>query len=273
MAWRSAGVPSKPNFGSKRSRCDQTAEFGIIAKELVKKRKAEAREAGVGVFEAGWSILPRAEPLGTKDLRFLVVKAEKKLGVAVMGRSHFKALVDRAVALMDGKLPGGGRKVLVHGPAGFGKTHLLLQLIIYLTAALEEKKQRVAPILDCSFFKADRVEAMKQALAWAYSGEKEIIEMIASLNTMQDVKGFLDGREEELLFCLDQYEELELEPEAKKELDARLYQFKTIVVTSAGGEELTRENDTLHQQASMFPVHDGLTQVRNQGLLDHVTCS
>jgi hypothetical protein len=94
MAWRSAGVPSKPNFGSKRSRCDQTAEFGIIAKELVKKRKAEAGEVGVGVFEAGWSILTRAEPLGTKDLQFLVVKAEEKLGVAVMGRSHFKALVE-----------------------------------------------------------------------------------------------------------------------------------------------------------------------------------
>jgi hypothetical protein len=97
--------------------------------------------------------------------------------------------------------------------------------------------------------------------------------MIARLDTVQDVKGFLDGREEKLLFCLDQYQELELEPEAKKELDARLYQFRTIVVTSAGGEELTRENDTLHQQASMFPVHDGLTQVCNQGLLDHVTCS
>ncbi|GAQ86528.1 hypothetical protein KFL_002940140 [Klebsormidium nitens] len=250
---------AKPNF--KRSTYLDTSETGVLAKGLVKRRKVELEQAGKGVFEIGWSILPQAEPLGVRDLRFLVLTAEeKRLGVAVMGRSHFRRLVDRAIQLMDGELPGGGRRILMHGPAGFGKTHLLLQLIIYLTAALEAKQQRVAPLLDCAFFKADEVEAMKQALAWAYAGEREIVKTIASLETMRDVKAFLSGRKQEILFCLDQYQELLKDSEAKQKLDGLLYHFRTILVTSAGGEELTTENETLHGLASRFPVHSGLTQ-------------
>ncbi|GAQ91098.1 hypothetical protein KFL_007270050 [Klebsormidium nitens] len=97
---KAAGVPSghaKTSF--KRSTCLDTSDIGVLAKGLVKKRRLELEQAGEaqkGLFEIGWSILPRAKPLGVKDLRFLVLKAEQKLGVAIT--KGLKRIYDRVKA-------------------------------------------------------------------------------------------------------------------------------------------------------------------------------
>lgn len=218
----------------------------------------------LAVFEElTWNCLPLAKPLEPLDDRFLVQKIEGKKGVYLMGRKNFGALRKRVMQLVDEELPGDMSQLLVHGPRGTGKSHLLLALIACLTEDLSYQKrtERVAPLVDCGTFVMHPVKKLKAALAWAFWDDKREQDEIAALRTEEDIREYLDGKEKEIVILLDQVQALDVDPAAKSRLMSLVHGFRTVLVTSGGGEELTKLLRTSHKKAVIVPVAAGFTEV------------
>lgn len=231
---------------------------------LKQRRQLVGEDNRKRTFESGWHLLPIAEPIETNDKRLWVLRRGDLNGVLVMGRSEFAEVRARVEKLLVGKLAGGLKKLLIYGPKGTGKTHLLVQLVLHLTEEFNHNGdfKRIAPILDSQglVVESERVTVFQDALAWAYWNAAPVLLEIAKLESMADVKHFLKGRKKELVWAVDQYQALENEPAAKSELDGLLRKFPKVIATSGGSRELTEVLLTGHPREVTLLV-PGLTVV------------
>jgi hypothetical protein len=115
-----------------------------------------------------------------------------------MGREAFSKLVDAFEACMES---GSLEDVWVCGPIGTGKSHLLANLVYYLTA----QGRRVIYLPDCDLCYRHPVHYLQQALLFAWADKPEKADQIIDVRTLEEVGGFLRRNwEPSMAFVIDQ---------------------------------------------------------------------
>ena len=133
-------------------------------------------------------------------------KVEGKGGLenwVYMGREKFTELLDKCEELRkDSK----HSEVIIYGPSGNGKSHLLAALVCYLAA----REQKVVYIPDCWDLIQDPVQYMMSAMLFAWADDKSKQEMIMALETQEEIYQFF-RTQKDIIFIIDQLNALEKE--------------------------------------------------------------
>lgn len=221
------------------------------------------------LFSEWWhcGAIPTLASALTRDSRF------KYLGdhVVVMGRAAYAGLRDTVMALVSGTLGNplveSREQMLIHGPMGTGKSHLLLLLMWDLLEEFEYQRElgrtdcRLIPILDCQHLIRDPHSALKNAFIWGFSGN-EAIRRVRTLDTLDDLLRFTKQRSEKLVFLFDQWQALEAAQHVVKLLGPFTADNSVVIkVTSAGADEINRQQVSSHNDAFLYPLHEGLSEV------------
>jgi hypothetical protein len=200
--------------------------------------------------------------------------------VLVMGRSTLGSLRKNIIDMIDGKLQANvdllstSTVILVHGPMGSGKSHIVLLLLWDLTEefasqslATNRKRVRFIPILDCEMVIGDFFRVLIASFMWAFADDEESIRKLKAISDSKDLQIFASNSQDKLVFVLDQWQALENNSEAKSRL-LRIIPWSSyqIRVTSAGGEELQREVLSNHSKAFKHTLSGGINEVSSRHL-------
>jgi hypothetical protein len=222
------------------------------------------------------NFLPGHEGL---DNRFAAVSDKV---VLVMGRSALGPLRKNVIDMIEGNLRANGellstsKIILVHGPMGSGKSHIVLLLLWDLTEefasqslATNRKRVRFIPILDCEMVIGDFFRVLIASFIWAFADDEESIRKLKAISDSKELKIFASKSQDQniLVFVLDQWQALENNSEAKSRL-LRIIPWSSyqIRVTSAGGEELQREVLSNHSKAFKHTLSGGINEVSSRHL-------
>jgi hypothetical protein len=226
-----------------------------------------------------WHCVPNFWPRhGGLDNRFVTV-SEKV--VLVMGRSTLGSLRKNIIDMIDGKLQANvdllstSTVILVHGPMGSGKSHIVLLLLWDLTEEFASrprplsmgKRVRFIPILDRKTVINDFFRVLIASFMWAFADDEESIRKLKAISDSKDLQIFASNSQDKLVFVLDQWQALENNSEAKSRL-LRIIPWSSyqIRVTSAGGEELQREVLSNHSKAFKHTLSGGIKEVSSRHL-------
>jgi hypothetical protein len=193
-----------------------------------------------------------------------------------MGRSAVLPLRGKVVELVEGRLPEpytgyvkGQQSILVHGPMGAGKSHMICVLLLDLREQFQsktlepgEKRVRLVPLLDCSRIAiAAPLPVFQAALIWGSSDNPPALAKIAALRSVEDLIAFVQHTEDRLVFVYDQWQATEKHEELKTLLESISQGHPEVKVTSAGGNEIIKQLKSTHGRAYLYQVKGGLQKV------------
>jgi energy-coupling factor transporter ATP-binding protein EcfA2 len=121
---------------------------------------------------------------------------------AFMGRGGLTALLAQVSELRLAKT----RKLLLHGTAGFGKSHIVAALVCLLI----KQGRLVLYLPDCKVMLQDRVDYLRAALRLTFHGDEGVQRELLEA----DEKGLLDRCKwtKDLVFVVDQLNALDISP-------------------------------------------------------------
>jgi energy-coupling factor transporter ATP-binding protein EcfA2 len=119
-----------------------------------------------------------------------------------MGRGGFTTLLSQVSELILAKT----QKLLLHGTAGFGKSHIVAAMVCLLI----KQGRLVVYLPDCKVMLKDRVDYLRAALRLTFHGDKGVQRELMEA----DEKGLLDRCKwtKDLMFVVDQLNALDISP-------------------------------------------------------------
>lgn len=224
--------------------------------------------------EPVWHYFPGPSESGrsSKDLRFTYTETQ----VMTMGQSALLPLRDAVIELVQEEMEDDTsglmhrpRVMLVHGPMGTGKSHLISLLLIDLRQYFQtkarspgEKLVRFIPILDCSSMNTtDPLPVLQAAFLWDFSDNAAAIAKLAAMSSIEQIRVFARSCKDKLVFIFDQWQATEHDPALREMLKTIVLERYKIRVTSAERGELAAELGSLHREASLYQVKGGLRKV------------
>jgi hypothetical protein len=167
-----------------------------------------------------------------------------------MGRAALLPLRDAMIELVQEKMEDDTsglmhrpRVMLVQGPMGTGKSHLISLLLIDLRQSFQtkarspgEKLVRFIPIIDCfSINTTDPLPVLQAAFLWGFSDNAAAIARLAAMKSIEQIRVFAQSCKDKLVFIFDQWQATEHDPALREMLGTIVLKRCEIRVTSAGG--------------------------------------
>lgn len=113
--------------------------------------------------------------------------------------------------------------ILIVGPVGIGKSHLLAAAVSDFTEEFQRKhittnrRKRIVSIIDCELLRHDRAfKVIREALFVAFGDDDKNLMRLENCTTSDELINFCENIEDTLLWLLDQWEAINGDNEVKK---------------------------------------------------------
>lgn len=155
--------------------------------------------------------------------------------------------------------------ILVVGPAGTGKSHVLAAAVSDFTEEFYRKhvhgnrRKRVVSIMDCGLLQQDRAFlVIRDALFVAFGDDDQSLTRIGACTTSEQLVNFCENTEDQLLWLLDQWQCVEGDNEVKTLLFRMCCNHCMVRVASASCDLVEKAFHAGQPPAKLFLWDEGL---------------
>jgi hypothetical protein len=153
--------------------------------------------------------------------------------------------------------------VLIVGPVGIGKSHLLAAAVSDFTEEFQckyiigKQRQRVVSIIDCERIRHDQAfKVIRDALFIAYGDDDKSLMHLENCTTCDQLINFCEDTEDTLLWLLDQWEAVNGDNKVKNLVFQLTFNHSMVCATNSITELLEKDNSKL-SHAKRFLMNAG----------------